>query len=182
VVEPVGDEERSVAGSGPELALASFDQLFAAEYRRVVGLAAVLCGRQTVAEELALDAVVAGFLHWERISRYDDPAAWVRRVAVNLTTSVMRRRTREARALLRTALRRERPVELQLPDPSFWEAVRSLPARQAQCIALHYLEDRPPSEIAVLLGIAEPTVRVHLHRGRTALATRLGEDIDEEET
>ena len=80
------------------------------------------------------------------------------------------------------ALRRERPVELQLPDPSFWEAVRSLPARQAQCIALYYLEDRPPSEIAVLLGIAEPTVRVHLHRGRTALATRLGEDIDEEET
>jgi RNA polymerase sigma-70 factor (ECF subfamily) len=174
VVESVGEGDRSVAARLP------FDRFFAAEYRRVVGLTTVLCGRPAVAEELAQDAFMAAFRHWDRISGYDDPAAWVRRVAVNLTTSALRRRTREARALFRTSRRRPSP-ELELADPSFWEAVRALPARQAQCVALHYLEDRPPGDIASLLGIAEPTVRVHLHRGRTALAARLGEDLDEEE-
>jgi RNA polymerase sigma-70 factor (ECF subfamily) len=40
-------------------------------------------------------------------------------------------------------------------------------------VALHYLEDRPVAEIADILGCNETTVRVHLHRGRLALAKRL---------
>jgi RNA polymerase sigma-70 factor (ECF subfamily) len=66
-----------------------------------------------------------------------------------------------------------------LDDPSaddYWTTVRELPKRQAQCIALHYLEDRSTAEIADILGVAESTVRVHLHHGRTELALRLGEE------
>ena len=40
-------------------------------------------------------------------------------------------------------------------------------------MALHYLEDRPVADIAEVLGIAENTVKVHLHRGRQALAATL---------
>ena len=159
----------------------SFEAFFAAEYRRVVGLAFVLCGRRGLAEELAQDAFVKAYQHWSRVSTYDEPGAWVRRVVANLATSSFRRGVREARALTRLAARRPAPDELPLDDPDFWSAVRGLPKRQAQCVALHYLEDRPTAEIAAVLDISEPTVRVHLHRGRLALATTLCEPLDEEE-
>jgi RNA polymerase sigma-70 factor (ECF subfamily) len=64
-------------------------------------------------------------------------------------------------------------VDLPTTDHEFWDAVRALPARQAQAIALHYLEDRPVAEIAEILGCAPATVKVHLHRGRRALADTL---------
>jgi len=40
-------------------------------------------------------------------------------------------------------------------------------------VALHYLEDRPVAEIAEILDMKAATVKVHLHRGRLALARRL---------
>jgi RNA polymerase sigma-70 factor (ECF subfamily) len=92
----------------------------------------------------------------------------------------LRRGTREARALARFANRRTTPAPELDVDNEFWHAVRALPRRQAQCVALRYLEDRSVDDIAALLGIAAPTVRVHLHAGRAALAARLGQSLDEE--
>jgi RNA polymerase sigma-70 factor (ECF subfamily) len=155
----------------------SFDEFFDAEYRRVVGLAYALCGRRMLAEELAQDAFLKAYQRWSVVSTYDDPGAWVRRVVANLATSTLRRRFREARALTRLAARRPVPEELPLDDAAFWTAVQRLPKRQAQCVALHYLEDRSTAEVASVLGISEATVRVHLHRARTQLATTLGEDV-----
>ena len=163
------------------VAAPTFESFFAAEYGRVVGLAFVLCGRRAVAEEVAQDAFVQAYRRWSVVSGYDDPGAWVRRVAVNLATSTLRRRTREARALARLAGRRTAPAELVVADEAFWEAVRQLPRRQAQCVALHYLEDRSIAEIAAVLDIAEATVRVHLHQGRAALAISLDVHLGEEE-
>ena len=57
-------------------------------------------------------------------------------------------------------------------------AVRRLPTSQRAAIVLHYYEDRPVAEIASILGCAEATARVHLHRGRKRLAELLGEDDD----
>jgi RNA polymerase sigma-70 factor (ECF subfamily) len=166
----------------PAAATVGFDTFFRTEYRRVVGLTLVLCGRRSVAEELAQDAFVAAFRHWDRVGAYDDPAAWVRRVAVNLATSWLRRRTREVRALTRLASRREEESGgRSVDDDEFWQAVRALPRRQAQCVALRYLDDQSTEEIAAVLGIAVTTVRVHLHAARAALAVNLGETPDEEE-
>jgi DNA-directed RNA polymerase specialized sigma24 family protein len=63
---------------------------------------------------------------------------------------------------------------LPVDDADFWRTVRSLPRRQAQVLALRYLEDRSDAEIAHILGCSEATVRAHLHNGRTELAVRLG--------
>jgi RNA polymerase sigma factor (sigma-70 family) len=160
----------------------TFDDFFRAEYRRVVGLTLVLCGRRAIAEELAQDAFVQAYRRWDRISAYDDPGAWVRRVAVNLATSSLRRRTREVRALTRLAGRRTDAVSEPRVDGDFWPAVRALPRRQAQCVALRYLEDRSIDDIAAVLDINPTTVRVHLHAARTSLATTLGEELDEEQS
>ncbi len=66
---------------------------------------------------------------------------------------------------------------LEPPFGEFWEQVRRLPTRQAQVIALHYLEDRPVAEIAEILGTAPGTVKAQLHSARVALADRLGATI-----
>ena len=160
--------------ASPEL---SFEDLFTQQYRAVVGLCALLCGDRSVGEELAQEAFVSLHRHWGRVADYDDPpAAWVRRVAANLASSSRRRVGREARALLRLRSVPSTPL-LDLPEEAdrYWDAVRALPARQAQCVALRYLEDRPVDEIAKILGIAASTVRVHLHQARKSLAERFGD-------
>ena len=98
---------------------------------------------------------------------------------MNLATSSLRRGAREARALARLAGRRPPEAPVLPIDDEFWRLVRRLPRRQAQCIALHYLEDRSPDDIAGILGIAPSTVRVHLHAARVALAARLDEQLEE---
>lgn len=57
---------------------------------------------------------------------------------------------------------------------TFWAEVRRLPRRQAQSIALFYVYDLGVAEIARTLGCSEGSVKVHLSRGRAALASRLG--------
>jgi RNA polymerase sigma-70 factor (ECF subfamily) len=67
-------------------------------------------------------------------------------------------------------------AELPPPDPEadrFWDEVRALPDRQAQVVALTYVEDLDADAIGEILGIAAATVRVHLSRARATLANRL---------
>lgn len=157
----------------------AFDTFYDAEFRSVVGLVYVLSGSGWAAEETAQDAFATAYREWDRISQYDSPSAWVRRVALNRALSARRRRVREAAALVRLAGRRQPIASLPEPVEQFWAAVRSLPERQAAAVALHYLEDRPIAEIALVLGCSEGTVKTHLSRGRAALATRLDEPLDD---
>jgi RNA polymerase sigma-70 factor, ECF subfamily len=158
----------------------TFEDFYVREFRAVVGLAFALSGSRSGAEDLAQEAFLAAHRTWERVGGYEDPGAWVRRVVANLSVSAFRRRAVEAKALARIALG-QRPAlpELSAADAEFWSAVRSLPRRQAQVIALHYLEDRPVVEVARILGTAEGTVKKHLHDGRRALARRLELEEDE---
>ena len=155
---------------------ASFEDFYEREYRAVVGLAYVLSGAAAAAEDIAQEAFIAAHRSWERISRFDQPGAWVRRVASNIAASTVRRRFAEARALAR--LDRREPQTEPLPEPAedFWRAVRALPKRQAQAVALHYLEDLPLAEVAQILECAEGTVKAHLHKARAKLATMLEVD------
>ena len=80
----------------------------------------------------------------------------------------------EYRGLVRLAVGRSEPIaELPEPDLEFWAAVRALPTRQRQMVALYYLGDCSVSEIALTLACAEGTVRATLHKSRQALAKRL---------
>ena len=154
--------------------LASFEEFYAAEYPAVVGLAYALSGNRWVAEDLAQEAFLAAHRDWDRIAEYEKPGSWVRRVVANLSVSAFRRRMAEAKAFGRLGFGQAPSLaELSAEDAEFWRAVRALPRRQAQVVALHYLEDRPVAEIADTLGIATGTVKKHLHDGRRELARRL---------
>jgi RNA polymerase sigma-70 factor (ECF subfamily) len=82
----------------------------------------------------------------------------------------------EAKALARIAFGQAAMPDLAAGDPEFWAAIRSLPRRQAQVVALYYLEDRSIAEIAEILAVTNGTVKRHLHDGRRSLARRLGSE------
>jgi RNA polymerase sigma-70 factor, ECF subfamily len=158
----------------------AFEDFYRKEYRAVVGLAFALSGSRWAAEDLAQDAFLAAHARWDRIARYDKPGAWVRRVVANRSVSALRRRTVEAKAIVRIALGERRGLaEIPADSGEFWRAVRELPRRQAQVVALHYLEDLPVNEIAGVLEIAPGTVKKHLFDGRQTLARTLALDAEE---
>ena len=158
-----------------------FEDFYSEEYAAVVGLAYALSGSRSGAEDLAQEAFLAAHRDWQRIGRYDRPGAWVRRVVVNLSVSAVRRRVAEAKALARVAAFGERTMvpDLAAGDPEFWTAVRALPRRQAQVVALFYLEDRAIADVAAILDMSPGTVKRHLHDGRRTLARRL-QEVDAE--
>jgi RNA polymerase sigma-70 factor, ECF subfamily len=151
----------------------SFDDFYRREHRHVLGLAFVLTGNQWVAEDTAQEAFTAAFRRWRSIVAYDSPGAWVRRVTCNRAASVLRRRGREAKALMRLAGRTQAYIELDESDEAFWQAVRRLPPRQAQAVALYYMEDYSVREISEVLDCSEGTVKTHLSRAREAVARQL---------
>ena len=152
----------------------TFEAFYERELKSVIGLAYALSGSSAAAEDLAQDAFLAAHKSWDRIGRYDKPEAWVRRVVANMSVSLFRRKMREARAIARMNVPGAVLPSLAAEDEEFWEAVRALPKRQSQAIALFYLEDLSIAQIAEILDCAQGTVKAHLHKGRARLANKLG--------
>jgi RNA polymerase sigma-70 factor, ECF subfamily len=150
-------------------AIDDFDAFWAAEHGAVLALAAALTGDWNVAEDITQDAFGALHRSWDQI---ENRAAWVRRVVTNRAASHWRRRAREAAAFARVA-GRTNPIVLAPEYDEFWAHVRALPRRQAQVVALRYLDDHSIADIAAVLEIAEGTVKATLSHARAALARTL---------
>lgn len=152
----------------------SFELFYQQEYASVVALAYGLSGGLWVAEDLAQEAFLRAHRDWVRVGEMDSPGAWVRRVALNLARSRLRRLRSETMARLRLG---PSTVMAESPDgrevEAFWAEVRRLPTRQAQAVALRYIDDLSVGEIAQVLEIAEGTVKALLHQGRERLRRQL---------
>jgi DNA-directed RNA polymerase specialized sigma24 family protein len=102
---PAARPARRVPGANGSAELRSvrlpgrFEHFYLEEYPRVVMLVYALSGSRAGAEDIAQEAFLRAYQNWERVGSYEHQAAWVRRVATNLTTSGLRRRLLEARAL-----------------------------------------------------------------------------------
>jgi len=166
--------------NSPQLSrVITFDAYYRDDYRKLVGLAYVLTGSHFAAEDLAQDALTEAHRKWAQISQYDDPAGWVRRVMINKSTSRVRRLRTEAKGLVRLSGRRVEQIAPTEPTQEVWQAVRELPARQSQVVALFYWEGHSIAEIAEILDVSQETVKTHLKRGRAALAVQLEAFRDE---
>ena len=159
-------------------AVESFEAFYLREMPRLVMLARALTGSAN-ADDVAQDAMVTAFDRWDVVGAYDSPGAWVRQVCANRALSSLRRRAAEARAVLRLGGRRQEQATLSEDTETFWTEVRRLPRRQAQSVALFYVYDLSVVDVARTLGCSEGSVKVHLSRGRAALASRLGETLEE---
>jgi len=136
------------------------------------------------AEEIVQDAFVRAHLAWHRIEDPDKALAYLRSAVLN--------GARSRRRHLRVVARSE-PVHTAPPDgpettalaheehARVVAALRALPRRQRECLALRYYLDLAEAEIANTLGISTGSVKTHVHRGLAALASRLGPTHQEQQ-
>jgi RNA polymerase sigma-70 factor (ECF subfamily) len=161
------------AGHAPEAEDESaFSLFFRSHFEGVTRTVYLIVHDRARAEDIAQDAFLQLFRDWPRISGYERPEAWVRRVAIRLAVRGLKR-DELWRSVRRLFVPHERTSGA---DIDVAEAITRLPRGQRAAIVLYYYEDRPTAEIASLLGCSEATVRVHLHRGRQRLARLLGEE------
>jgi RNA polymerase sigma-70 factor (ECF subfamily) len=163
----------TVEPEAPTAVPSSFDDLYAAHFADLTVQLYAYFGDRQEAQDVVQEAFCRALSRWSVVSCYDDPVAWVRRVAWNLAVS----RWRRARTAM-LHLHRQRPIEPQVDGPSpervaLVAALATLPPQQRRAVVLHYLADLPLAEIAAREGVAEGTVKSWLHRGRTALSARL---------
>jgi RNA polymerase sigma factor (sigma-70 family) len=153
----------------------SFAWFFTSEYPQVVRLLTVVLHDAGSAEDLTQDAFVRLHLHWAKVSRYESPEAWVRRVALNRAFSWRRREGKRRGLELAADPRREAEPVSTSDREDVLRAVRSLPPRDRALVALYHLEDRPLAEVAEVLGLRPGAAKVALHRARRRLAELLAE-------
>ena len=171
----LGEHDRRATHGPP--AAADFDALYDARYGDVVAMLYALVGDLAEAQDLAQESFCRAWQRWSDVSRYDDPLAWIRRVAANLATSRWRRGR-----VVRAHWGRERVADVPPLDPdhvALVAALRRLPVDQRRAVVLHHLIDLPVADVAREMDAAVGTVKSWLHRGRAALAAELAQPIEE---
>lgn len=151
--------------------------LFRREYPSVLRDVTVVLGDREAALDVAQEAFARLYVHWRKVSRYDRPGAWVRRVAIREAVKGNRRRAKADASAHLVAV-----DDLHLAassDPDLAKAIALLPAMQRAAVVLRYLHDLPVRAVADTLGCREATANVHLHRARKRLAELLGEESDD---
>ncbi len=152
-------------------------EVFETSYRRLVGQLYGVCADLSEAEEVVAEAFARAVQHQRTFARLDNPEAWLRTVAVNVSRTRFRRRLRSVSSEREPA----HPPEMSEERLALMAAMRQLPAAQREAIALHYLADLPVHEVAAATGAAVGTVKSRLSRGRTALAALLADLPDSRE-
>jgi len=149
----------------------SFEEFYAAHFQSLTIQLYAYTADLAAAQDLVQEAMCRALARWKRISAYEDPAGWVRRVAWNLAAS----RWRRAR-VASVYVHRQREEFASEPSPdrvALVRALATLPEQQRRAVILHYLADLPLGDIAEREGVAVGTVKSWLHRGRAALAIQL---------
>jgi RNA polymerase sigma-70 factor, ECF subfamily len=160
---------RSEAVSTP---VHDFDRLFRQDgpgiWRTIYAFAG---GRRDVAEEAVAEAFARAIAHSGTIR---DPLAWIYRTAFRVAAAELKRERRPAPS--------SDPASAEVGDTGeLMAALRKLSPMQRAAIVLRYEADLPVDEVAKRMGVASPTARVHLHRGRNRLRELLGsQEIDDD--
>lgn len=154
-------------------AQARFDALFRAHQPRLVRALTLVAGDGELAADAVQEAFTKAHLRWRRVSRYDDPIGWVRRVAINRLRDEHRRTRRKRAAVERLGSHPVGYDETALPDHDLRRRIAALPRQQRLCLVLHHLEDLSVAQVAETLGVAEGTVKSNLSDARAALRAQL---------
>ena len=160
-----------------------FAEFYRASYQRCLRAVIAGAGRPDLAEDLVAEAFTRALVSWRTVRQHPAPEAWVVRTALNAGTSWWRRHRREVPLGDHDAAAPQRwePGESggelgSGPGPAVLAALRVLPTRQREVIALRVFLDLDIATTAGLLGIAPGTVGAHLSRAVTTLRATLSPD------
>jgi RNA polymerase sigma-70 factor (ECF subfamily) len=151
-------------------------ELYAASYSRLVRTMTLVAGDQREAEDVVQEAFSRLIPVWTKVRQYDDPEAWVRRVALRLLST----RHRKMRNGLVARRRLGPPPDCDGPSVdgvAVRRALAELTLGQRQVVVLHYLVGLELSAVAAELSIPVGTCKSRLSSARTTLQPFLSEDL-----
>lgn len=155
--------------------LLEYEWLFRATYPRIRRTVTSILRNPESAEDVTQEAFLKLHQNWRTVRSLDQPDAWVRRVAIRLA---VRHATREAgRRSVETDMG---PSPDPVPDVDLDRAIAQLPPMQRAAVVLYYLDDQSVADIARVLVVSDSTVKQHLYRARSRLASLLGEEVSED--
>lgn len=156
---------------------AAVSALYAAHALGLIRLAHIMLGNRQAAEDVVQEAFIGLYRRWSYLDDQAKALGYVRSSVLNGCRSQLRRRptleldssggppvTSAESAVLTAEERREVIV-----------ALRCLPARQREALALRFYLDLPDDQIAAVMSISRNTVRSAAHRGLATLRRALRE-------
>ena len=135
----------------------------------------LLCGDWHTADDLVSTALVKLLRHWRRVSRMDNPDAYVRRILLRAWLDERRRpwRREQSREVVP-----DRPADRAGPDGvadrlTILALLAELPPKRRAVLVLRYFCDLSVAETARELGCSEGTVKSQAARAIEGLRARL---------
>jgi RNA polymerase sigma-70 factor (ECF subfamily) len=127
--------------------------------------------------------MVSAFRYWGRVSQLDPPTGWLFKVAGQRLQDARDANRRNGILVGADALH----SKAAHPDPitacdhrlDILAAIRKLPRRQQEAVALREQFGLPYKEIAEIMGASPATVRAHVHQARKTLEAMLGDETQE---
>jgi RNA polymerase sigma-70 factor (sigma-E family) len=172
-VEPVVTEPRDELTAVADVIDADgreeFSAFAASRWPGLVRLAFGLTGDRWLAEDIAQTALARAYVAWRRVSRADDPDAYLRRILVNASHHRFRRRRVTEQPGDLPEILVEGPADLVGERAALLAALHQLPPRQRAVVVLRYWEDLTDAQIAAALGCSPGTVRSQLSRALAKL-------------
>jgi RNA polymerase sigma-70 factor (sigma-E family) len=184
--DPYGPATVAAAGApaatGPAAssAEAAVTALYEAHALGMIRLAHIMLGDRQSAEDVVQEAFCGLYRRWAHLSDPGSAVHYVRSAVLNGCRSALRRRTtaraplgpagqpEPARSAESAVLSREERAEIM-------RAVRRLPARQREALALRFYLDLSAEETAATMGISPSSVRSATHRALASLGGMLQE-------
>ncbi|MFJ4713486.1 RNA polymerase sigma factor [Streptomyces sp. NPDC088785] len=166
-------------GHGPP----GFEEFFREYWPMVRRYLVWLEAELSVLDDAAQMTMVSAYTYWGRVSRMDQPRGWLFKVAGQRLQDARAARRRNGVPTDAETLH----AQLGLPDPiaasdqrlDILAAIRKLPRRQQEAVALREQFGLPYKEIAQIMGAAPATVRAHVHQARRTLKEMLGDETQE---
>ena len=132
---------------------------------------------QEDAEELTQDVFLKTFQQLSSFKAESSFSTWIYRIATNVAISAVRKKKNDTIRLDESVFFNlsESQVDEALEDESeeqlqrLQRAMEKLEADERALITLYYMEEKPLSEVAFILGMTEGNAKVKLHRIRKKL-------------
>jgi RNA polymerase sigma-70 factor, ECF subfamily len=149
----------------------AFAELYTRHFRAVYRVAFLICRDAGTAEDIAQETFLAAIRNLDRFDRSRPLRPWLAQIASNRAVDWLRARARRPEE---SAV--EASAAAHVGDARDLAAVIGrLPPEQRQVVALRYLMEMTPGEIAGALDLPRGTVNSRLRRGLDALRDHVEE-------
>jgi RNA polymerase sigma factor (sigma-70 family) len=163
---------RSVPDLAEETRLAeapSFEEFYAANFKRVFTALCLVTGDRHEAEEIAQDSFLRLYERWDRVGALDDPAAYLFRVSMNVFRNRYRRASLGVRRSLALAPAATDELAAVETHDEVVRLLQGLDRKQRAAVLLTAILDYSAEEAGRMLGVRASSVRSLTTRARAQM-------------